>query len=100
VVRDTLRHFVENGPSDREVEEAKNNLIGGFPMRIDSNRKIHEYLAMIGFYGLPLTYLDDFVANIRKVTAADIKAAFQRHVHPDRLVTVVVGGGVEAAGQP
>jgi zinc protease len=97
VVRDTLAEFVARGPSERELTEAKENLIGGFPMRIDSNAKIHEYLATIGFYGLPLTYLDEFVPNVRKVTAADIKAAFERHVQPERLVTVVVGGGVDAA---
>lgn len=97
VVRDTLTEFVTRGPSERELTEAKENLIGGFPMRIDSNAKIHEYLATIGFYDLPLTYLDEFVPNIRKVTVADIKAAFERHVQPQRMVTVVVGGGVDAA---
>jgi len=97
VVRDTLSDFVARGPSERELAEAKENLVGGFPMRIDSNAKIHEYLATIGFYHLPLTYLDEFVPNIRKVTAAAIKAAFERHIQPDRMVTVVVGGGVEAA---
>ena len=97
VVKETLQNFVANGPSEQELAEAKENLIGGFPLRIDSNRKIHEYLATIGFYHLPLTYLDDFVGNIRKVTIADIKAAFSRHVHTDKLVTVVVGGGMEAA---
>jgi zinc protease len=60
-------------------------------MRIDSNRKIHDYLALIGFYDLPSDYLETFVANIERVTAADIKAAFARRVYPDRLVTVVVG---------
>ena len=70
---------------------AKQNIVGGFPMRIDSNRKIHDYLGVIGFYGLPLSYLDDFVANVERVTVADIKAAFARRVDPDRLVTVVVG---------
>jgi zinc protease len=99
VVNETLQRFVEQGPTEQELQEAKNNLIGGFPLRIDSNRKIHEYLATIGFYGLPLTYLDDFVGNIRKVSAADIKAAFGRHVHPERMVTVVVGGGVDAAAR-
>lgn len=97
VVRDTLGDFVAHGPSAQELEEAKNNLIGGFPMRIDSNAKIHEYLATIGFYDLPLTYLDEFVDNIRKVTVADIRAAFERHVQPGRMVTVVVGGGVGTA---
>lgn len=99
VVMETLKAFVAKGPTEQELAAAKNNLVGGFPMRIDSNRKIHEYLATIGFYGLPLTYLDDFVANIQKVTAADIRTAFAKHVDPDRLVTVVVGGGVEAAAQ-
>lgn len=91
VVRRTLREFVDKGPTENELQAARNNIVGGFPMRIDSNRKIHEYLAAIGFYGLPVTYLEDFVGNIERVTVAGIKAAFARHVHPDRLVTVVVG---------
>lgn len=91
VVRKTLRDFVSNGPTEKELVAARQNIVGGFPMRIDSNRKIHEYLAVIGFYGMPLSYLDDFVANVERVTVADIKAAFARHVDPDRLVTVVVG---------
>jgi zinc protease len=91
VVRKTLRDFVSNGPTEQELQAARQNIVGGFPMRIDSNRKIHEYLAVIGFYGLPLSYLEDFVGNIERVTVADIKAAFARHVDPDKLVTVVVG---------
>jgi zinc protease len=91
VVRKTLRDFVSNGPTDQELLAAKQNIVGGFPMRIDSNRKIHGYLGVIGFYGLPLSYLDDFVANVERVTVADIKAAFARRVDPDKLVTVVVG---------
>ncbi|MFZ9562397.1 MAG: M16 family metallopeptidase [Burkholderiales bacterium] len=93
VVRSTLREFIDKGPTPEEVVAAKQNIVGGFPMRIDSNRKIHDYLAMIGFYGLPVDYLETFVANIERVTAGDIKAAFARRVDPDRLVTVVVGAG-------
>jgi zinc protease len=90
VVRDTLREFIDKGPTDKEVIAAKQNIIGGFPMRIDSNRKIHEYLILIGYYDLPIDYLETFVANIERVTAAEIKAAFERRVNPDQLVTVVV----------
>jgi zinc protease len=92
VVRTTLRQFVKDGPTREEMVAAKQNIIGGFPLRIDNNRKIHEYLALIGVYRLPLTYLDDFVKNVERVTAADVKSAFTRRVHPDRMVTVVVGG--------
>lgn len=91
VVRKTLRDFVSNGPTEQELVAARQNIVGGFPMRIDSNRKIHEYLAVIGFYGLPVSYLEDFVGNVERVTVADIKAAFAKHVDPEKLVTVVVG---------
>jgi zinc protease len=87
----TVRDYVANGPTDKELRDAKTNLVGGFPLRIDSNRKIHEYLAVIGFYNLPLTYLDNFVGNIERVTVADIKRAFAARIDPDKLITVVVG---------
>jgi len=91
VVRKTLRDFVESGPTAGELDAAKRNISGGFPLRIDSNAKIHEYLALIGFYRLPLSYLEDFVKNVERVTAAEIRDAFRRRVKPDRMITVVVG---------
>ena len=96
VVRATLRDFLANGPTADELQKAKQNLVGGFPLRIDSNRKILDYLGVIGFYHLPLTYLEDFVPNVEKVTLADIRAAFARRVDPARMVTVVVGADAAA----
>ncbi|HSD62086.1 MAG TPA: pitrilysin family protein [Burkholderiales bacterium] len=93
VVRTTLDEFIARGVTEKELKAAKDNIIGGFPLRIDSNKKIHEYLAVIGFYGLPLTYLDDFTSNVDKVTAAQIQDAFKRRIDPQRMVTVVVGAG-------
>jgi zinc protease len=91
VVRATLKDFVFKGPTADELKKAKQNIIGGFPLRIDSNRKILEYLGVIGYYRLPLTYLDDFVPKVEKVTIADIRNAFARRVDPERMVTVIVG---------
>lgn len=96
VVRQTLREFVGKGPTDDELAAAKKNIVGGFPLRIDSNRKIHGYLGVLGFYNLPLSYLDDFVKNVERVTAADIRSAFARRIDPDRMVTVVVGADAGA----
>jgi zinc protease len=92
VAQTTLADFVKAGPTEEELAAAKRNIVNGFPLRIDSNRKIHEFLALIGFYRLPLTYLEDFVKNVERVTAAEIRDAFQRRIRPDRMVTVVVGG--------
>ena len=60
-------------------------------MRIDSNRDILEYLSMIGFYGLPLDYLDKYTQKIADVTTAQVQDAFQKKLSPDRMVTVLVG---------
>lgn len=102
VVQTTLREFLAKGPTERELEAAKQNLIGGFALRIDSNRKIHGYLALIGAYGLPLTYLDDFVKNVEQVTVTGIRTAFARRLDPERMVTVVVGAAEDgtAAASP
>ena len=91
MLKDELRKFIDQGPTAEEVEAAKKNLTGGFPLRISSNSKIVGYIAMIGFYGLPLDYLDKFNANIEAVTPASIKAAFQRRIDPAKMVTVLVG---------
>lgn len=92
VAQDTLTLFLKDGPSERELKAAKRNLVDGFALRLDSNRKILEYLAVIGFYELPLTYLDDFPRKVDAVTVADIRAAFQRKVQPEHLVTVILAG--------
>ena len=91
VVRDTIAQFLRDGPTDAELKAAKDNLIGGFPLRIDNNRKILDNLAMIGYHQLPLDYLETWTAQVNKVTIADIRAAFARKLSMDRLVTVVVG---------
>ena len=92
LVRSVLSDFVTHGPTARELTAAKQNIIGGFPLRIDSNRKILDYLCVIGFYQLPLTYLDDFTTRVERVSVSDIRAAFARRINPQALATVVVGG--------
>jgi zinc protease len=91
VSRDVLRRFVADGPTPAELKAAKDFLVGGFALLIDSNRKLLGNLANIAWYDLPLDYLDTWTKQVEKVTAAEIKAAFARKLQPDRMVTVVVG---------
>jgi zinc protease len=90
VTREVLADFLAKGPTEVELKAAKQNLVGSFPLRLDSNRKILENVAVIGFYGMPLDYLDRYAENVEKVTVADIKAAFSRHVKTANLVTLIV----------
>jgi len=91
IVRQTLAAYLRDGPSAAELKAAKDNLVGGFALRIDNNRKILDNLAVIGYYQLPLNYLDTWTANIGKVSITQIRAAFQRKIALDKLTTVVVG---------
>jgi zinc protease len=93
VVRSVLADFVANGPTEAELKAAKQNLVGGFALRIDSNRKILDQLAAIGWYGLPLDHLERWTERVEAVTAGQVRDAFRRVVRPDALVTVVVGAG-------
>ena len=90
VARDVLDGFLKEGPSDEELAAAKANLTGSFPLRLDSNAKILVNAALIGFYGLPLDYLDQYQAKVLAVTAEDVRQAFARHVRPADLITVTV----------
>lgn len=100
LVNQTVRNFIDQGVTEKELTAAKQNIINGFPLRIDNNRKILEYLSVIGFYHLPLTYIDDFTNKVSKVTIAGISAAFKRKVNPDQLATVIVAGPEEKVESP
>ncbi len=91
LLNEELQRFIDKGPTAAELEHAKKNITGGFALRIDSNKKIAEYLSVIGFYGLPLDYLDSFNAKIKAVTIEQIRDAFKRRVQPARMIRVIVG---------
>jgi len=91
VIRKTLQNFIDNGPTQKQLTASKQNITGGFPLRVASNRSIVEYLAMLGFYDLPLDYLDTFVDRVNEVTVEQIRDAFKQRIHPDKLITVIVG---------
>lgn len=91
VLFDTLRRFIEDGPEEAALAAARQNLIGGFPLRIDSNSKLAEYLTIIGFYDLPLDYLEAYPRAVAAVTAAQVRDAFQRRVRLDQMAKITVG---------
>ena len=78
------------GLQTKRSQAAKANLTGSFPLRLDSNKKILDNVANIGFFGLPLDYLDQYQAKVQAVTADDVRKAFARRVRPENLITVTV----------
>jgi zinc protease len=91
VMSETAQKFIKAGITEEQLTASKKNITGGFALRMDSNKKLAENLAMIGFYGLPLDYLNNYIARVEAVTAKDVNDAFKRRVHPEKMVTVIVG---------
>ncbi|MCY7306653.1 MAG: insulinase family protein [Rhodoferax sp.] len=96
VSREVLARFVLDGPTAAELESAKSNLVGGFALQIDSNRKLLGSVANIAWNNLALDYLDTWTQQVQKVTVEDIRNAFARRLQPQSMVTVVVGAAALA----
>ncbi|MDG2171311.1 MAG: pitrilysin family protein [Gammaproteobacteria bacterium] len=91
LIHKMLKEFHANGPTDKELTHAKEAIINGFPLRIDSNQDILNYLSMINYYDLPINYLNTFTDKISKITKKDILRAFKEEIDVNNLITLVVG---------
>lgn len=91
VVNKALQRFVKNGPTDSQLKAAKQNLMGSFALNLASNSNILSVVSDIAFYHRPLNYLDHYRARIQAVTALQVQKAFQKIVHPNKMVTITVG---------
>lgn len=92
LVHQELRRFLEEGPTEQELAEAKASLINGFALRLDSNRKLLDTVAGMAWNDLPLDYLDRWTEQVAAIDRAQVLRAFRRVLQTDRWVTVVVGG--------
>lgn len=95
VMQNTLEDFIDKGPGEKQLIAAKKNITGGFVLRFDTNSKLTSYVSIIGFYKLPLNYLDEFQQKVESVTIESIKDAFKRRVKPEFIHTITVGSASE-----
>lgn len=91
VVDQTLKDFLDKGPTAAEMEAAKSHLTSSFVMNMEGNRKILELITMVGTYNLPMDYLDTWTDKVQAVTADDVRAAFGRKLSAEKMATVIVG---------
>lgn len=91
VTREVLVQYIAQGPTDKELRDAKDNLIGGFALRVDSNAKLLGNVTNIAWNGLPLDYLDHWTDRVEALSVDDVRKAMARMVQPEKQVTVVLG---------
>ncbi|MBO3277974.1 M16 family metallopeptidase [Pseudomonas schmalbachii] len=100
LVQDIVRDFLASGPTQKELDDAKRELAGSFPLSTASNADIVGQLGAIGFYNLPLDYLENFLAQVQSLTVEQVKAAMNRHLDADAFVVVTAGPTVEQKPLP
>ena len=100
LVQQLVEEFIAQGPSEAELQRSKREIAGSFPLSTASNADIVGQLGSIGFYDLPLTYLEDFMAQVQALSVEDVKAAMSRHLEADGFVIVTAGPEVEQQPLP
>lgn len=91
VTKQVLADYIAQGPSEAQLQQAKDNIIGGFPMRFDTNSKLLTWLGTVGFYNLPSDFLDTYTHKVQALTTEQVREAWQRRIKPDDLNVVIVG---------
>ena len=91
VMNSTIANFIANGATPSELQAAKANLVNGFPLRIDNNRKLLDNVSSIAWNDLPLDTLETWTTKVDAVTLEQVSAAFQKYLAMDRMKIVVLG---------
>jgi zinc protease len=99
IAKDEMRRMREHAVEERELSDAKDYLIGSFPLRFDTNRKVAGFLAQVEYYELGLDYPERYDGLIGKVTREDVARVAKQYLRPDDLITVVVGNATKIAAK-
>ena len=91
LIRSEWARMAKDGVTAQELQDAKRYLTGAFPLEIDSDAKIADYLIYMQIENLGIDYIDRRNALIEAVTQDDIKRVAKRLLKPDALSIVVAG---------
>ena len=91
VMNSTMGQFIADGPTPTELVAAKANLVNGYPLRIDNNRKLLDNVSSIAWNGLPLDTMDVWTKQVEAVTLDQVNTAFKKYLAMDRMKIVVLG---------
>jgi zinc protease len=94
VVREILKqikHIKTECVTEDELGDAKSYLTGSFPRRLETSRKIADFLAVSQFYNLGDDYIEKYPEHINKVTKEDVLRVAKKYLDDENYILVVVG---------
>lgn len=91
LAREQVERIRKELVSEKELERAKKYLVGSFPMRLDTQGKLANFLIQVEYYGLGMDYAARYPRLIQAITREEILRVAQKYLHPDNDILVVVG---------
>jgi zinc protease len=91
IIRSVLQKIADEGPSEKDLREAKDYLIGSYALRFDTNSKIAAQLLGLQQEGFDTDYVETRNKMIEAVTLADAKRVAKRLLKVNDLIVTVVG---------
>ncbi len=74
-----------------ELQRAKDYLIGSFPLRLDTQAALANFVAQVEYFGLGSNYAEEYPRLIGAVTREEVLRVAKAYLHPDDYVLVIVG---------
>jgi zinc protease len=90
-IRSLLQSFLDGGAAAQELEEAVNFFTGSYPRRFETLSQIAQRIIQAELHGLGLDYLSSYPQRVAGLSLEEISRAAREHLHPQDLLTVVVG---------
>jgi zinc protease len=90
IAQEEIRRMREQPVSEQELQDAKDYLIGSFPLRFDTNRKVAGFLTQVEYYELGFDYPERYADLIGRVTREDVLRVAKQYLHPEQLISVSV----------
>ena len=82
--------------SKQELERAKKYLTGSFPLRLDTQKELVDFISKVEYYGLGMDYAEHYPSLINSVSREEVLRMAQRYLHPEKYILVVVANLKEA----
>ncbi len=91
LVHEEWKKMLSTDITPKELEDARNYLVGSLPLSLTSTDKIADLLYSLQSDDLPITYLDERQKKIESTTVADVRRVAERLLKPENFTVILVG---------
>lgn len=100
IMKETMQEMTQKPPSDEEMKQAKETIVNSFIHRWANSSSAISQIMSLEIQGRPKDYFQTYIGHVQAVTAADVQRVAAKHLHPDKLVGIIVSKKAEMKDWP